>query len=96
MIPTSPSASDCKKPLLRDVWHVALFGQVLPGTLDFSRPLYAYNQQSLIGSLVGAARGHYHLVRFQGDHLNPIWDAIAKYVKTVHDPRQRPAKVEAP
>lgn len=47
--------------------------------------------REVIGStLLGNARTHYHLIQFEGQHLNPVWDAIADYVRTGNTPAQVP------
>lgn len=73
----------------RDVWHVTLFGQVLPGTLEYSRPIYEFNREGP-GGLRGAAKAHHHLVQYQDQHLDLIWDWIEAYVKTGHRPGDPP------
>lgn len=71
----------------QDLWHVTLFGWVLPGMQSISRATYEWNQTSWLGSrTVGVMDEASNIQETTSGQLTPIWQAIGEYVRTGKTP----------
>jgi len=64
-----------------DVWHVTLFGWVLPGMQSVSRPTYEWNQtrNAVTRGLISLHESGGNIQITQPQHLTPIWRAMGRY-----------------
>jgi hypothetical protein len=96
---TQPSGyrrNENEKPLVRvqaihanrgndyeDLWHVTLFGWVLPGMQSVSRPIYEWNQSGWVGTRTVSVLEQSDNVQITTQrHLAPIWRAMGNYVRS--------------